>query len=80
MNNERLGNLLRRFDPELEGQPGQWWITFNEFTAQIITDEAADRMRIIIPIDQTEDLTQDELYRLLQANFESALDARYAIA
>jgi len=80
MNNERLGNLLRRFDPELEGQPGQWWITFNEFTAQIIIDEAADRMRIIIPIDQTEDLTQDELYRLLQANFESALDARYAIA
>ena len=80
MDNERLENLLRRFDPDLKGETGQWLVTVNEFTAQIITDENANRMRIIIPLLQTEELTQTELYRLLQANFESALDARYAIA
>ena len=80
MDNEQLENLLRRFDPDLKGETGQWLVTVNEFTAQIITDENANRMRIIIPLLQTEDLTQTELYRLLQANFESALDARYAIA
>ena len=40
----------------------------------------ADRMRIVIPIATTEDIDEDQLMRLMQANFDSALDARYAIA
>ncbi len=37
-------------------------------------------MRVLIPIEGTDDLLKDELLRLMQANFDSALDARYAIA
>jgi len=34
----------------------------------------------MIPIADASDLKTDVLYRMLQANYESALDARYAIA
>ena len=37
-------------------------------------------MRIMIPVSDADDLPKDVLYRMLQANFESALDARYAVA
>ncbi len=40
----------------------------------------AIRMGELIPIEGTDNLSKDELLRLMQANFDSALDARYAIA
>ena len=46
----------------------------------IITDPNADRMRIIIPIRKADGLDASEMQRILQANFDTALDARYAIA
>jgi len=80
MNNARLGALLQTLDPELSGRSGNWVVTFKETSAQVLTDERADRMRIMIPIADASDLETDQLYRMLQANYESALDARYAIA
>ena len=77
---ETLAVLLKRLDPELIGDTGNWFMTFENLTAQIITDKTADRMRIMIPIVQADSLDHATLYRLLQANFESALDARYAVA
>lgn len=80
MTNDRLGQLLGRLDPSLSGRSGNWVITFKDTSAQVLTDERADRMRIMIPIADASDLDADVLYRMLQANYESALDARYAIA
>ena len=47
---------------------------------EIILRIDADRMRVLIPLERSDDLSKDELLRLMQANFDSALDARYAIA
>ncbi len=80
MTNAKLGELLSRIDAEVEGEAGSWTIEFEGVPAQIVTDAAADRMRIMIAITEVADLERDHLYRLLQANFESALDARYAVA
>ena len=80
MNNERLAALLAHLDPELSGRAGFWTLTLGGTSARVITDETADRMRIIIPVAEVDGLQADEFYRLLQANYESALDARYAIA
>jgi hypothetical protein len=46
----------------------------------VITDPIAERMRIMVPIGDAGLLSQELLTRLMQANFDSALDARYAIA
>lgn len=80
MNNARLGELLLALDPNVSGRAGNWLVTFQDTSAQVLTDERADRMRIMIPIADAKELGPEELYRLLQANYESALDARYAIA
>jgi hypothetical protein len=37
-------------------------------------------MRAMTPVAKAEDLTPEDLSRVLQANFDTALDARYAIA
>ena len=46
----------------------------------VVYDVIADRMRIVIPITEADELEPERLARLMQANFDSALDARYAIA
>ncbi len=80
MDNARLAKLIKRIDPEVKGEAGYWYLQVKDKTVQVITDEKANRMRIIIPVAESSGLNQQALYRLMQANFDSALDARYAIA
>lgn len=80
MNNQRLDQLIKKFDHKAQGRPGFWIIQYKGYQAHVITDEKADRMRIIVKIATADKLEREQLYRLMQANFDSALDARYSIA
>lgn len=80
MNNQRLAKLIHRIDKTAQGKPGYWVFVVEGREVSVITDEKADRMRIIVPVTPTAKLEKDHLYRLMQANFDSALDARYSIA
>lgn len=80
MDNARLEKLMKAMKLDIQGQPGQWQFELEGFFAMLVTDENADRMRIIVQIPDTEALDAAVLLRLMQANFDSALDARYAIA
>lgn len=80
MDNQRLHQLLSRIDTELKGQHGYWIINYQNISVTIITDEKANRMRIISPVASINALNEKQLVRILQANFDSTLDARYAIA
>ena len=80
MNNARLAQLIERIDKKAKGKPGYWRLVVDGKQVLVITDEKADRMRIISPITKSGELTQKQLYRIMQANFDSALDARYAVA
>jgi hypothetical protein len=80
MNNERLGAIIQRIDENAKGRPGYWQARVGERTIIVITDEKADRMRVISPIAKADELDQKLMFRILQANFDTALDARYSIA
>ena len=80
MDNARLGALLQKLDPATQGRPGYWKLTVRDRAVVVITDENANRMRILTGVSRAEDVPPDLLYRLMQANFDTALDARYAIA
>lgn len=80
MGNTRLDELIRHLDKNTEGKLGYWQFTIENVGVQVVTDENANRMRIVSPILKTENLDEKILYRLMQANFDTALDARYAIA
>jgi len=80
MNNKRLGRVLRRVAEVVEGEPGYWQIEYHGRRLWIITDEGHDRMRIMTPIVNADELSEDDYKVLLAANFDRALDAKYAIA
>lgn len=80
MNNARIGAILDDLNVEIESKPGYWSFEYRGHPVTVISDEATDRMRIIVRIAPAAQLTQEELRRMMQANFNSALDARYAIA
>jgi hypothetical protein len=80
MNNQRLQALIENVAEDLDGRPGFWEFTLQEYQVTVITDERADRMRIIVPVARAEDIGSEQMKRLMQANFDSALDARYSIA
>ncbi|MDT8429438.1 MAG: hypothetical protein RQ757_11790 [Pseudomonadales bacterium] len=77
---ECLEDILRHFDTELQGESGRWQLTIAERPILVITDANSNRMRIMTPVAEAEGMGKEHLYRLMQANFESALDARYSIA
>ncbi|MEL7538374.1 MAG: type III secretion system chaperone [Pseudomonadota bacterium] len=80
MTAERLGELVLAVDEKAELEGNSWYFRIEGLETSVVYDIEADRMRIIIPIVPTDDLEPDILMRMLQANYDSALDARYAVA
>ena len=52
----------------------------DDLSLWVISDPAHDRMRIICPIVDVEQIPAQALTRMLEANFHTALDGRYAIS
>ena len=77
---ERMAELIQRIDEEAVQDGNTWLFHVGTLETILVYDEGADRMRVMIPINEADALPPEELERLLQANFDSALDARYAIA
>jgi len=79
MTAEHLAELILRVDENATLDGASWHFLVEEIDTIVVFDINADRMRIIIPITRADELQQDDLLRMMQANFDSALDARYAI-
>lgn len=81
MTMERIGALIVAVDPDAQNNEGRaWQLTIEGLTAVVVMDPNADRMRIMTPIAKAGTVGEAMLKRLMQANYDSALDARYAIA
>ncbi len=76
----RLGEIVRALDPEAVVRGPAVEFTLEDIPVIVIADARADRMRAMVPIASAEGLAQADLLRLMQANFDAALDARYAVA
>ena len=77
---DRMEQVLTALDPDVERAATAFRLTIEDIPLLVITDPVADRMRVMIPIRSAEGLTEADLTRMMQANFDSALDARYAVA
>ena len=77
---DRLISALDGVEGQVESQGGAWRFVYRGYPVFIFTDVNADRMRIMVPVVESDALRKDVLFRLLQANFDTAMDARYAIA
>ena len=75
-----LLTIVGMIDDEAEIAPNGASFTLNDVPVTLVFDVNADRMRLVSQIRQSDGLSAAVLKRMMQANFDSALDARYAIA
>ena len=80
MNNEQLDVLVKEHaDHVHQATPGHWQFDYFGRVLIVLSDEAMNRMRIITPVIEVSELDADAVVTCLSANFDRALDARYAI-
>lgn len=70
---------VANLDENYQRDEGVIRFNYAEKEVMIVTDENSDRMRIIVPVLPASQLNTELLYRVMQANYDSSLDARYAI-
>ncbi|MEM8656214.1 MAG: hypothetical protein AAGF36_15870 [Pseudomonadota bacterium] len=76
----RMAEIIRAIDPQAQPAGNSIQFVIDDIPIIVIADPRADRMRAMVPIRSADGLDAAELMRLMQANFDSALDARYAVA
>lgn len=79
MSNHKLDGLLRQISADVQGEAGYWQLIIEGRDLLVMTDTAHNRMRIMSPIADQKSLESGEYVRLLEANFASALDVKYAL-
>jgi hypothetical protein len=80
VNLDELESVIEREGEDVEGGDGAWEFSHDGVRMACLTDLHFDRMRVIAPIVHVEDLESDQRDAMLEANFHTALDARYAFS
>lgn len=76
----RLRDAVKRIDQNAEFGPNGAVFEVEGISITLVYDTEADRMRLVAPVADASDLEPQDMIRLMQANFDSTLDARYAVA
>ena len=79
MTSSAIGKLLDSYLTELEGEDGFWRGMRQDIQVFVLSDDSHDRMRIMAPIGELKELDPKVLQLLLEANYDRALDAKYAL-
>lgn len=80
MNGEKLAALVQQLDEEAVVNGNSVIFKITERELMMVYDSGANRMRIISPIIPVAALPEGMMERMLQANYDAVLDARYAVA
>ncbi|NND52060.1 MAG: hypothetical protein HKN54_06625 [Flavobacteriaceae bacterium] len=80
MSNEKLAEIFEKVSDSIEGEPGRWQFYVKDISLMCFTDLGNNRMRIISPIMETFQLSEELKNACLTANFHTALDVKYAIS
>ena len=80
MTNSDIEKVFYVVSDSIRGEQGNWQFMIKGRMLACITDTINNRLRIMSPIVEQKTLSHVELLKLMEANFHSALDARYAIA
>jgi len=80
MTAESLTQLIKKIDENAEAEGNTVQFTLQERDLILVYDESVDRMRVITPIANAALADEALMARMLQANYDAVLDARYAVA
>ena len=76
----RMAEIVKALDANAAIQGRAMQLTIAEVAITIIADPKANRMRAFSAFKTLDGIDGQQLYRMMQANFDAALDARYAVA
>ena len=76
---EKMDSIFRAEAEEIDGEGGIWQMFYGNRIVFVLTDEVHNRMRIFTPIGSEDDLEANQQRSMLEANFHSALDAKYSL-
>lgn len=80
MDGSALKTLVLGLDKDAKTKGSMIEFSIRERDLAIVYDDKANRMRIISPIAPASLASDEVLTRMMQANFDSVLDTRYALA
>jgi len=80
MTGEVMAELVKSFDPKATARGNVIAFELNEREVAIVFDENGGRMRALTPVAPASLLNEAILLRMAQANYDSVLDVRYAVA
>ncbi len=80
MTPELLQETIKELAEEVSAEGNTIQFTFKGAPMVLIFDQNADRMRLVSPIIETKNLEEGMLEKAMEANYHTALDARYAIS
>ena len=81
MDHDQLDALIQEHADQVhEALPGRWQFDYFGRVLIVLADQSATRMRIITPVVEVTELDAEAVVTCLSANFDRALDARYAIS
>lgn len=75
---DQLASLLERTVEDFRRSPTHWQFAHQDIPMACLVDPNFDRMRFIAPITEVGELDDATKDAVLEANFHTALDARYA--
>ncbi|GAB2188856.1 hypothetical protein [Sessilibacter sp. MAH2] len=71
---------VRELSEQVKGKNGFMEFYVGEVQMFMVMDPNSNRMRIISPITDYKNLSQEQISAIMQSNFHRALDARYAVS
>ena len=80
MTNDKLEKIIYVLADTIIGDFGNWQFLIEDRLFVCITDENNNRMRIMTPIIEQKELSAEDMIKVMEANFHTALDARYALS
>lgn len=80
MTNDDLEKIIYVIADSLRGDTGNWQFMIKNRILICFTDESNNRMRIMSPIVEQKKLAYSDMLKLMEANFHTALDVKYAIS
>jgi len=80
MTNSDLEKIIYVIADSIRGDTGNWQFMIKDRIMVCITDEENNRMRIMSPIIEQKKLAYVDMLKLMEANFHTALDVKYAIS
>lgn len=78
MNLQEIEGVLREAAESCDGEDGAWEFELQGVRMACLTDTHFDRVRVIAPVVELEEMSDEQRDAVLEANFHTALDARYA--